>query len=207
MKYKISLFLFILTTVIYAQKAQLKKGDILFQDLDCELCEAIETVTTGYGGMNFSHCAMVVSTGDTTKVIEAVGKGVRLTELGEFLSREEGSVYIMGRLKPEKRYLIGPAVDYAMQQLEKPYDKEFLPDNGKWYCSELIYASFKEANNGKEVFSLEPMTFKDPGTGEFMEAWKEYYKALNMEIPEGIPGINPGGISRSTDLNIVPVRK
>ena len=36
----------------------LKEGDLLFQDLNCgELCDAIETVTQGVDGKDFSHCA------------------------------------------------------------------------------------------------------------------------------------------------------
>jgi len=38
----------------------LQPGDLLFQDLDCgPLCDAIEKVTTGYQGANFSHVGIV----------------------------------------------------------------------------------------------------------------------------------------------------
>ena len=44
---------------------QLQKGDFLFQDLDSSpLCDAIELVTPGYKGANFSHIGMVVELGD-----------------------------------------------------------------------------------------------------------------------------------------------
>ncbi|MHC4724324.1 MAG: hypothetical protein ACYS9V_08765 [Planctomycetota bacterium] len=37
-----------------------KEGDLLFQDLDCgPLCDAIEKVTTGYQGSNFSHVGIL----------------------------------------------------------------------------------------------------------------------------------------------------
>jgi hypothetical protein len=75
--------------------------------------------------------------------------------------------------------------------------------NGKWYCSELLYESFKEANNNSAFFKLEPMTFKDPKTDTFFPAWVEYYKQLNAEIPEGEAGINPGLISRSSKIQII----
>ena len=38
------------------------------------------------------------------------------------------------------------------------------------------------------------------GQGNF-KAWVDYYKKLNIEIPEGKTGINPAGISRSNKIN------
>jgi hypothetical protein len=58
-------------------------------------------------------------------------------------------------------------------------------------------------NGGKPVFELEPMTFKDPQTGQTLPTWQEYFEKLGVDIPEGKPGINPGGISCSTALTIV----
>ena len=59
------------------------------------------------------------------------------------------------------------------------------------------------ANNDNPVFALQPMTFKDPATGHTLETWKEYFADLGTEVPEGRPGINPGGISRSPVLHII----
>ena len=47
------------------------------------------------------------------------------------------------------------------------------------------------------------MTFKDPTTHQFFPAWVDYYKSLNMDIPEGKPGINPGSISTSNKIIII----
>jgi hypothetical protein len=47
------------------------------------------------------------------------------------------------------------------------------------------------------------MTFKSPKTKEYFEVWVDYYKKLNIEIPEGKPGCNPGGISTSDKLKII----
>ena len=50
-------------------KFLLKKGDILFQDLDSSpLCDAIELVTKGYDNRNFSHIGIVVETGELDKI-------------------------------------------------------------------------------------------------------------------------------------------
>ena len=57
--------------------------------------------------------------------------------------------------------------------------------------------------NKKPLFDLFPMTFKSPKTEEYFEVWVDYYKKLNIEIPEGKPGCNPGGISTSDKLKII----
>ena len=75
--------------------------------------------------------------------------------------------------------------------------------NDLFYCSELIYYAFKEANLGKPVFQLRPMTFNDPDTNEPFSVWVEYFNELNKPIPEGQPGLNPGSMSRSIYLDII----
>ena len=80
-----------------------------------------------------------------------------------------------------------------------------MMDNDSLYCSELIYLSALRANDGTPIFMLNPMTFKDPDTGDFNPAWVEYYKKLGVKIPEGELGINPGGISLSDKINIVHI--
>ena len=50
-----------------------------------------------------------------------------------------------------------------------------------------------------------PMTFINPYTNETMDIWKEYYNKLNIKIPEGKPGINPGIMSISDKIEIVHI--
>jgi hypothetical protein len=188
----------------------LREGDLLFQDLDCgALCEAIETVTEGVDGKDFSHCGMVVSIKDTLRVVEAIGEQVRITSVEAFFKRSGDSTHIrnisLGRVKSDFAPLIEKASSYARQQVGEPYDDVFLLDNGKWYCSELLYESFKAANEGQDFFELQPMTFKDPVQNQYFPAWVSYFKALDQEIPEGEPGLNPGSISRSNKIDIIPL--
>ncbi|WP_118973168.1 YiiX/YebB-like N1pC/P60 family cysteine hydrolase [Taibaiella koreensis] len=178
-------------------------GDLIFQDLDCgEMCDAIEAVTQGYEGKAFSHVGLVDREGDSVMVIEALGKGVQMIPLETFTRRTEHKMYV-GRVKPEYKKLVEKAMAFAKQQLGKPYDDAFLYDNGKYYCSELIYDAFKQANKGKPFFRLEPMTFKEPGSGAYFPVWIKYYRQLGVDIPEGKPGCNPGGLSRSDKISIV----
>jgi hypothetical protein len=188
----------------------LEEGDLLFQNLDCgALCDAIETVTEGIDGKDFSHCAMVVSINDTLQVVEAIGDKVQINSLKNFFARSGDTASIqnitVARLKQNFKPLIVNAANYAKQQIGQPYDNEFLLENGNWYCSELLHEAFKEANNKSDFFDLEPMTFKDPKTNKFFPAWIDYYNKLNVVIPEGQPGINPGLISRSDKIQIIKI--
>lgn len=182
---------------------KLKTGDFIFQDLDCgPLCDAIEQVTESYGGKHFSHIGLVSVQKDSTFIIEAIGKEVQLTPLDIFLTRSKNPM-LVGRVKKKYSKVAEGAVAFALKELQVPYDDEFLYDNKKYYCSELIYDAFKQANGGKDFFILEPMTFKQPGSDQFFPVWIEYYKKLNMDIPEAMPGINPGGISTSSKIIIM----
>jgi hypothetical protein len=187
----------------------LQPGDLLFQDSDLgPLCDAIEKVTTGFQGANFSHIGIVAKDDSgNLVVIEAVSNGVVNTPLQTFLGRSFDArgrpKVVVGRLKMPYRHLIPSALKEALTLKGKPYDKVFAIDNEAYYCSELIYEVFLRANDNKPVFVLQPMTFKDPDTGEMLAAWEDYFSKLGVSIPEGQPGINPGGISCSPVLSVV----
>jgi hypothetical protein len=183
----------------------LLEGDLLLQNLDCgPLCDAIESVTDGFDGHDFSHIGLVTFKEGTREayVIEAVGNSVRMTRMDSFMARTTHKVYI-ARVSPKYASLIPTAVAFAKMQLGMPYDDAFLYDNDKYYCSELIYDAFKSANGDKPFFKLEPMTFKKPESNEYDPTWIKYYKTLNMDIPQDKPGINPAGISKSDKLMIL----
>lgn len=184
-----------------------QNGDLVFQDADCgSFCEAIEKVTQSYGGKRFSHVGLIKIEDTSVYVLEAVGKGVLKTPLSVFLQKsldEKGKPKVMvGRPVQALQQFIPKAIESAESRLGKPYDEVFDIQNDSYYCSELIYFAFKEAS-GEEIFKLEPMTFCDPATKKTFGVWEEYYKSLGQPIPEGQPGLNPGGISRSKLIEIV----
>jgi hypothetical protein len=177
----------------------LQAGDLLFQSGSGGLSSAIREVTTGANGRGFSHVGMVApDSSGRLWVVEAAGKGVQLTPIDSFMQR--GGIAAVGRVKDAYRTLIPDAVAFAVRQAGTPYDSEYLYGNGKYYCSELVYDAFLFANGGAPFFALTPMTFKIPSTGEFSEGWVAHYKKLNMPVPEGEPGCNPGGLSRSEKI-------
>ena len=169
------------------------EGDILFQDLDSSpLCDAIELVTPGYNSFNISHIGVIVKKDNEMKVIEAIPNSVKFTHIDSFLTRSLDSnkqpKVILGRLKnPYKKY-IPQAINFMKDKIGDEYDNVFILNNNKYYCSELIYEAFEESN----IFELKPMTFINPNTNDTLETWKNYYKNLQTEIPEGKLGINPG---------------
>ena len=203
---------------------ELQIGDILFQDLDSSpLCDAIELVTTGYNNYNFSHIGIITEGGipfasnadsrfeekyfynieDDFRVLEAIPNKVTTTQLDSFLNRSfdknNNPKVIVGRLKKEYQYLIDDAIKFLKTKIGVKYDDYFILDNKQYYCSELIFEAFEES----KIFDLKPMTFIDPKTKKTMKLWRDYYKDLEAEIPEGEPGINPGIMSLSNKIDIV----
>ena len=68
--------------------------------------------------------------------------------------------------------------------------KIFLPDNNKYYCSELIYEGFFGKTSH---FLLTPMYFGSPPSKAY-QTWENYYKKRNLPLPKNKPGISPLGI-------------
>lgn len=203
MKYGLLCLLLVFGLKTHSQGITLQNGDLMFQSINCgPLCEAINQVTEGYKGLDFNHMGMVVIKDNNVYVLEASGSEVKLTAYDDFLKKTNEPMYV-GRLKKRYQALIPKAIAFGLQQLGKPYDDAYLYDNGKYYCSELIYDCFLEANKGRPVFKLYPMTYKSPGQDAYFEVWETYFKALGMNVPEGALGCNPGGISKSRNLKIV----
>ncbi|MCH7410448.1 hypothetical protein MM239_13660 [Belliella sp. DSM 111904] len=187
---------------------EFQEGDILFQDGDCgDFCDAIRKVTHGFDGNSFSHNGILTKEGEDWYVLEAVGRGVVLTTIDDFMSKhldEHGKPKVMvGRLKDSYQHLIPKAIAEGKKHLGKPYDSVFDFENDAFYCSELIHFSFKAANDQEDLFMPEPMTYKDPETGEVFSVWVDYFEKLGVAIPEGEPGLNPGGMSRSPVLEMI----
>lgn len=216
MKSIVKIFVFLFLFVIFASTTSflnaqpivqnLQEGDLIFQNSECGgLCQAINQVTPAIYGQHFSHVALLFKEQEEWWVVEATGNHVQINKLDDLIERSQGAI-LLGRLKQPYLDLIPIAIEFAKQQVGLPYDDEFLYDNGKYYCSELIYEAFKIANNGVDVFELQPMTFKKPGENKYFQNWVEYYQRKGMEIPEGELGCNPGGMGNSEKMEIYKFR-
>lgn len=180
----------------------LKTGDFIFQDIDCgPMCDAIEAVTPAYQGEHFSHIGIIFIRNRKVMVLEAIGEGVHLTPILQVLKRSANPTYI-GRLQSKDTLLIGGMIHFGLKQIGLPYDDDFQYNNGKYYCSELVYDACKTANRGVPFFQMHPMTFKIPGNTQTFPVWEKYFSNKKIPIPEGKPGCNPGGIATSGKLKM-----
>lgn len=194
--------IFGLSQIVSAQSSVVKNGDLLFIDTQCgPMCEAINAVTEGFDGQDFNHVGIVFEDAQHNFfVYEAISQGVVKTPLDDFLNRSD--VIYKGTIDERYQYLITDAIDYCDSQLGVPYDADFLYDNGKYYCSELLYDAFLYANDNQPFFRLFPMTYKAPDTNEFFSVWVTHFAQQGIDIPEGLPGCNPGGMSLNAHLQM-----
>lgn len=111
----------------------LKEGDIVFQTSKSAQSKYIMLATKS----QWSHCGIIVEKSDGLYVLEAIST-VSLTPYQQWVDR--------GRDKrvSVKRYTEESIKIMYSKYLGKPYDLAFKFDNGKWYCSELVYDIYKQ---------------------------------------------------------------
>jgi len=180
----------------------LMTGDLLFMiHPNCNLSQAIDQVTQTGEDTHFSHIGVVERKGKMISVYHSTPKsGVCCELIDQFLHPDDTEVRVyVYRLKDQYLKAVPQAIMSARQYLGEKYNHSFLHSDPGYYCSEFIYKIY--ASN--EVFNLAPMTFKDPGNGEFIPTWEEYYRQLGVSIPEGEPGCNPNGMAASEKLEFL----
>ncbi len=184
-----------------AQSFAIHNGDLLFLHLDCvPLCGAIEDVTKRQfhvSGPDLSHVGVVAKEKEEWVVYEA-WDGVQRTPLSTFLSRVKSKKdWHLARVKDPKT--IGPALAFVRGQVGKPYDDDFIKDNGKFYCSELVADAFH--------FEYHPMFYGDPSNSNdaSWKIWSEYFSKRNRSVPQNQPGVSPLGIW--LDPKLIQVKK
>lgn len=136
-KKKIVIFSLAIITVIvgvyfFHSKRGYQEGDILFQVSCSRQSPFIQQAT----GSKWSHCGIVVEKDKQWYVLEA-SNVVKLTPLKAWIKRGKN-----GEMK-KLRVLKKPVKIKYGKYLGKPYDLAFKFNNGKWYCSELVYDIYK----------------------------------------------------------------
>jgi len=126
----------------------LEPGDIIFVDIYTGWCHACY----------WDHLAIYIGTGlgvlryPAPAVIEATFDGdVYCTPLSEFLRRDKPAEMAIVRLReaPSRTQAIQKAIDYALAQVEKPFDYTAtagIPmkvNEENIHCTELIWRSFR----------------------------------------------------------------
>ena len=120
-----------LVEVVTATKASIenvREGDVIFQTSLSQQSPLIKMGTRS----TITHCGVVVMKDGKPYVLETQ-KTLVLTPLNKFIARGKDGKYWHKRPK-----LDNIKIKYS-GYLGKPYDLVFKFDNGKFYCSELIY--------------------------------------------------------------------
>jgi hypothetical protein len=105
-----------------------KEGDVIFQTSQSEQSPLIQIGTRSM----ITHCGIVVMKGGKPYVLETQ-RTIVLTPFDKFIARGKDGRYWLKRSKKDNI-----KIKYN-SYLGKPYDLAFKFDNGKFYCSELIY--------------------------------------------------------------------
>lgn len=111
----------------------LKEGDIVFQTSKSSQSKYIQLVTRS----PWSHCGIIIEKPDGLYVLEAIST-VSLTPYQQWEERGRGKRVSV------KRYTEEPIKIKYSKYLDKPYDPAFKFNNGRWYCSELVYDIYKQ---------------------------------------------------------------
>ncbi|WP_426430653.1 YiiX/YebB-like N1pC/P60 family cysteine hydrolase [Winogradskyella sp. HB-48] len=200
---RIPLFIVLSLVLSCTTATTIKSGDIVFRGASqSDLSEAINEVTQTEKATNYTHMGICSVENKNVFVYHSdLGKGVVKEPLELFLKSEDASTYSADvyRIKNSTKPQIERAISKAKDLLGEPYNFTYILEDKGYYCSEYIYELFKEDN----VFTLEPMTFKNAETNTFHDGWVTHYKDLGIEIPEGKLGCNPNGMAASKTLAFI----
>ncbi len=193
----------------YAASYFPQSGDLLFvaapSASSSDMAQAITTATAGHDSLKFSHVAIVVLERGSLYVLEASLRwGVTRVDWNTFISEaplinNKPGLVVKRVVVPG--FPVEAAVNRAKLHKGEPYDSSFRPDNGKMYCSELIYESYRYADS-RPLFTARPMNFRD-ADGRIPAFWTEWFKRLGEAIPEGVSGTNPHDLSKEKFLKEV----
>lgn len=187
----------------YHSTIQLQNGDLLFVTAkETGLSGAINNVTQKQKKASFDHIGILEKKGKNVLVLHAAPKGgSQQQSLKDFMKdqKKDQQTVVVYRLKPEYQKSIPNAIEKAHSMIGKPYNFDYILDEGSYYCSDFVERAFRNDH----IFKLEPMTFVDPKTGKTNAFWEEFYTKKNLKVPEGEPGCNPNGLAGSEKLERV----
>lgn len=173
----------------------LKNGDLVFVgENGSAFSSAIAESTSDSEGTSWVHVGIIEVHGDSIFVIEAEPRnGVRRLPLAGFVEDQDGAVLKYMRLKTA--FAADEAIARAKSRIGEPYDWYYLPDNGRCYCSELVYDSYLDGE-GEHIFPAEAMSFRD-AAGNMPQFWVDLFSQLGCDVPEGEKGTNPDSMAES----------
>lgn len=181
-------------------------GDLIFVCDTTGMGSAIQSSTGDKKDQHvFTHVAIAECTDSGIYVIDATPRlGVSRRTLGEFILSVTGGDPDRPFTQYAYYYQVAVPFDTLLLQrrlkafVGQPYDHYFMPDNGRMYCSELVYECFFDCN-GHHLFPVKPMNFK-AADGSMPRYWQEHFGRLGTAIPQDMPGTNPNDMSKSPIL-------
>lgn len=190
--------LLILISCTNKENSDLRSGDLVFQvSAGSKMGKAITDATARGDSISYDHVGIIYIEDGKTLVIEATPKhGVVMTEWATFSAQADGVV-----MRLHQPFNAEETVARAKSHLGEAYDWSYRPDNGRMYCSELVYESFRTAN-GTPLFTSRPMNFRN-ADGEIPVFWTDLFTRLGEPIPEGVPGTNPNDMAREASLGVI----
>lgn len=180
----------------------LKNADLVFVGAENSAFSQAIKSATAKGGTDYTHMGIVEVAKNGVFIIEASSaNGVVRTAWAEFAKANEGRAMNVMRLKKGVKFNAKAIIARAKGFLGQAYDWNFLPDNDKMYCSELVYEAYVD-EKGERIFEAKPMNFYDEN-GKLPEFWVENFKKLGAKVPQGVLGTNPNDMSKSAKIELV----
>lgn len=142
-----------------------REGDVIFQTSPSKQSPLIQIATRS----KISHCGIIVMKNEKPYVLETLETLV-VTPLDKFIARGKDGKYWLKRSEKEN-----VRIKYK-NYLGKPYDKAFKFNNGKFYCSELVYDVYK---NQLGIELCEPRKVAD-----YMLPGIKYLSSIKKELIE-----------------------
>ena len=163
-------------------------GDVLLQPLKCWACSLIAQQE------NSAYSHMGIYLGDD-QVAEAFFDRVKIVSLQEFMQKTAPKKTVrVRRLKYPPAELKSKLSERLKKYLGLPYDRWFLLDEQRIYCSELVYKLLRDIEALQHTHP-KPMWFdKNP------EYWDRYFRG---QTPRGELGISPEDFHLSLDFMTV----
>ena len=170
-----------------------RDGDIVFQCSISPQCQAIQEATHS----PYTHCGLVFFEKGVPMVLEAV-QPVRIAAWSEWRSRGNGH-YVVKRLRGDNALTeedVAAMRAVGAAHLGKPYDAQFLMDDERIYCSELVYKVYRDGA-GITVGTVERFGDMDLTRPE---AHRVLVQRFGDAPPLEEPVITPASLFRSTLL-------
>lgn len=206
MRQRLMLILSLLCIILPVYGKIMHNSDLAFVcSGSSDFSNAITDATALGDSVSFVHVGIIILGEDGKEtVIEASPEyGVRIVAMEEFLDEAPKINGLPGVVikRLNAVFSADEAIARAMSHLGEPYDWWYLPDNGRMYCSELVYDSYIN-EDGKPIFEARPMNFR-ASDGSMPRFWTELYDGLGVAVPEGEPGTNPNDMAKDGRLSEV----